>query len=174
MDLFCCKPVGILSGSWTAQKCMLPVGTWIIDDVGIPRGCRRPRVQKHARNDASVVHTNLYDDSRSLLMRTGLQQKKPRNLYGFIPSKKSKSIWGRHAINPKIFQVRAIFVCTTCSAMNGAVLSGFLTTTCNFWIVDENPKCFDEFIEEKSCQTSKDFQIWKDILELGNLLYDIL
>ena len=86
----------------------------------------------------------------------------------------NKNTGGRHAINPKIFQLRAIFVRRKCSAINGAVLSGFLATTCNFWIVGENPKCFDEFIEEKSCQTSGDFQIWKDFLELGNLLYDFL
>ena len=43
------------------------------------------------------------------------------------------------------------------SAINGGVLNGFLATTCNFWIVGENPKCFDEFIDEKSCQTSGDF-----------------
>ena len=43
-----------------------------------------------------------------------------------------------------------------------------LATTCNFWIVGENPKCFDEFIDEKSCQTCGDLQNFEGSHEIRN------
>ena len=85
-----------------------------------------------------------------------------------IIKKRYLYIWGRHAINPKIFQVRAIFVHRKCNAMNGGVLSCFLTTIWIFWIRGKNPKDFDEFVAKKGCQTCGDFQILEGSHEIRN------
>ena len=63
---------------------------------------------------------------------------------------------------------------TSCSAVNGGVLSGFLATICNFWIVGENTKCFDEFTAEKVVKRPETSKFWKDLMKLGILLYDFL
>ena len=46
--------------------------------------------------------------------------------------------------------VLQFFVRTTTLAMNGGVLSGFLATTCIFWVIGKNPKVFDKKFDEKS------------------------
>ena len=49
-------------------------------------------------------------------------------------------------------------------AMNGGVLSGFLATIYKIWIVGENPKCFEVFIDEKTQIMSPKSMVFNDIL----------
>ena len=52
---------------------------------------------------------------------------------------------------------------------NGPVMAtSFLATASNFWIIGENPKCFEFFIAEKSCQTSGHIQILEGSHEIRN------
>ena len=48
--------------------------------------------------------------------------------------------------------------------MNGGVLSGFLATIYKIWIVGENPKCFEVFIDEKTQIMSPKSMVFNDIL----------